>query len=223
MMKTIILYGLKRSGNHFFISNILQQFSNYVHINDVNLSYDNYIKYKNIEKDKDQIDCNWTGFKDVECVVISIENKVIDNHEISKFKNIDHCYKFMLLRCPYSNFSSIWKVSKKNVPLLKSMVVLWIIYAEYFINRKDIIKVLYDKYSTNKNYKINMLKNIGIDKINIDEYINIKHQQSSFEKKEKSRQVYNTLQNCNFKNDKHFINLVKNEKIKNLWDIIKNN
>ena len=47
-MKTIILYGLRRSGNHFLISTILQQFSNYVHMNNMNLSYNNYIKYRNI-------------------------------------------------------------------------------------------------------------------------------------------------------------------------------
>ena len=51
-MKTIIVYGLRRSGNHFLISIILQQFSNYVHINNTDLSYDKYVKYKNIKKKK---------------------------------------------------------------------------------------------------------------------------------------------------------------------------
>jgi hypothetical protein len=86
-MKTIILYGLRRSGNHFLISTLLQQFSNYVHINDLSsLSYDNYIKWKNIEKTKECIDNVWTGFKDVECVVISLENKTINNNELDNFK-----------------------------------------------------------------------------------------------------------------------------------------
>ena len=67
------------------ISTILQQFSNYVHINDTDLSYNKYIKYKNIKKNKETIDNKWSGFKDVECVVISIENKILDSNEIDKF------------------------------------------------------------------------------------------------------------------------------------------
>lgn len=55
-MKTILLFGLKKSGNHFIISTILQQYSNYVHINNTVLSYEKYIKFKNIEKDKDTTD-----------------------------------------------------------------------------------------------------------------------------------------------------------------------
>jgi hypothetical protein len=55
-MKTIIVYGLRRSGNHFLISSILQQFTNYVHLNDINISFNEYIKYKNITKDKETVD-----------------------------------------------------------------------------------------------------------------------------------------------------------------------
>ena len=76
-MKTIIIYGLRRSGNHYLISTILQQFTNYVHINDTILSYEKYNTYKEIEKTVNQIDNDWTGFKDVECVIISIENQLI--------------------------------------------------------------------------------------------------------------------------------------------------
>ena len=64
-MKTIILYGLKRSGNHFLISTILQQFSNCVHINNVKLSYDKYIEWKNIEKTKERIDQAYKRIKEL--------------------------------------------------------------------------------------------------------------------------------------------------------------
>ena len=108
-MKTIIIHGLRKSGNHFLIPIILQQFLNYVHINNSDtLSYDKYIKWKNIVKTKNRIDHEWTGFKDVECVVISLENKRIDN-----FRKIDNCYFFILLRSPYCHFSSAWSVYNK--------------------------------------------------------------------------------------------------------------
>ena len=107
-MKTIIIFGLRRSGNHFLISTILQQYSNYVHINNVdNLSYDKYIQYKNIKKDRIRIDHKWTGFKEVDCVVISMENKKIDFDVLDQFNTLNNCYSIILLRCPYSNFSSV--------------------------------------------------------------------------------------------------------------------
>ena len=73
-MKTIILYGLRRSGNHYLISTIMQQFNNVIHINDVDLRFDTYNHFKNIKISKRRIDNEWTGFKDAECVIISMEN-----------------------------------------------------------------------------------------------------------------------------------------------------
>ena len=223
-MKTIIIHGLRRSGNHFLISIILQQFSDYVHINDTTLSYDKYIKWKNIEKKKKRIDYKWTGFKDVECVVISLENKTINNNELDNFKKIDNCYFFILLRSPYCHFSSVWKVYNKNERRLLEIIKLWEIYAKYFIqnNNNEFIKVLYDKLSTNENYKINLLKKIGISNINIDENKQIMWQTSSFKSNpEYKQQVYKTLENCIFKDDKNFLKLVKDKEINNLWDLLK--
>ena len=113
-MKTIIIYGLRRSGNHYLISTILQQFTNYVHINDTILSYEKYNTYKEIEKTVNQIDNDWTGFKDVECVIISIENQLINNYELQLFNHIYDIHIMMLIRCPYSHFSSVWKVYNKD-------------------------------------------------------------------------------------------------------------
>ena len=222
-MKTIIVYGLRRSGNHFLISIILQQFSNYVHLNDTDLSYDKYVKYKNIEKTKERNDMIWTGFKDVECVVISLENKTINNNELDKFRKIDNCYFLILLRCPYCHFSSVWKVYNKNESFLLEIIKLWKIYAEYFIHNNGFIKVLYDELSSKKNYKINLLKKIGIDNINeiFKEYKKIRWQESSFNwNSAHKQQVYKTLENCVFKDDKKFLKLVKDKEIDNLWDLV---
>lgn len=220
-MKTIIVHGLRRSGNHFLISIILQQFSNYVHINNTDLSYDKYVKYKNIEKKKERNDKSWIGFKDVECVVISLENKTINNNELDKFRKIDNCYFLILLRSPYCHFSSVWKVYNKNESTLLEIIKLWKIYSQYFIHNNRFIKVLYDELSSKENCKINLLKKIGIDNINENEYEKIKWQESSFNSNSAHKQqVYKTLENCVFKDDKKFLKLVKDKEIDNLWDLV---
>ena len=222
-MKTIILYGLRRSGNHFLISTILQQFSNYVHINDTDLSYNKYIRYKNIEKNKETIDNKWTGFKDVECVVISIENKILDSNEIDKFNGIDNCYVLMLLRCPYSHFSSVWEVYKKDERMLLSIIELWKIYSKLFINNNNngIINVLYDKYSTDENYMINILQKLGFYNININTNKQIRYQESSFKEEGDKKQTYRDIESCIYKDDKTFLKLIEDKEINNLWGIIK--
>lgn len=223
-MKTIILFGLRRSGNHFLISQILQQYSNYVHINNKELDYDNYIKYKNIKKSKSRSDNKWTGFLDTECIVISIENKIINFNELEKFNNIDNCYSIILLRCPYSNFSSIWKIydNHKEERLIR-IVNLWKIYAKIFIDdNNNLIKILYDEFCLKDDYIINSLLKLNIDikKINRDNYI--PWQESSFESKN-SKRVYDTLETCVFKDDEIFLKLIedKDKEIFNLWNIIK--
>ena len=222
-MKTIILHGLRRSGNHWLISILLQQFSNYVHLNNICLSYDKYIKWKNIEKNKERIDNNWTGFKDVECVVISLENKTINNNELDNFRKIDNCHFVFLLRSPYCHFSSVWKVYNKNESRLLEIIKLWKIYAKFFIhnNNNEFIKVLYDELTTKENYKINLLKKLGIDNININENKQIMWQKSSFNSNSvHKQQVYKTLENSVFKDDEKFLKLVKDKELDNLWDLV---
>lgn len=222
-MKTIIIYGLRRSGNHYLISTILQQFTNYVHINDTILSYEKYNTYKEIEKTVSQIDNDWTGFKDVDCVIISIENQLINKYELRLFNNIYDIHIMMLIRCPYSHFSSVWKVYNKDKTMLTYLIKLWKLYAEEFNNpeSKNIIKVVYDEYVVNDRYIINTLQKLGINNININNDIEIPYQKSSFKTNEKQRQVYRTINNCNYKTDINFIKLVKDKDIATMWKLIK--
>lgn len=222
-MKTIIIYGLRRSGNHYLISTILQQFTNYVHINDTILSYEKYNTYKEIEKTVSQIDNDWTGFKDVECVIISIENQLINKYELQLFNHIYDMHIMMLIRCPYSHFSSVWKVYNKDKTMLTYLIKLWKLYAEEFNNpeSKNIIKVVYDEYVVNDRYIINTLQKLGINNININNDIEIPYQKSSFKTNEKQRQVYRTINNCNYKTDINFIKLVKDNDIATMWKLIK--
>ena len=72
-------------------------------------SFDSYINYKNIDITTNRSDRVFTGFKNADCVVISMENKTIDASELEKFKNIDDCHIVLLLRNPYNNLASAWK------------------------------------------------------------------------------------------------------------------
>lgn len=221
-MKTIIIYGIRRSGNHFLISTILQQFTNYVHINDAShLSIDTYNKYKNIPKTVDRIDIKYTGFKNTECVVISLENKEIDFNLVNQFNDVDNCYFVILLRCPYGNFSSIWKSNYKNIFYLNKIKNLWRDYANIFITTNKFIKVLYDEYATNHLYITTILTQLGINIKQIDENRTIMYQNSSFQDKSKSRKTYVTLNSCIFHDDVNFINKINDDDISNQWNIIK--
>ena len=131
----------------------------------------------------DRNNTNWTGFKDVECVIISMEDHSIINYDkLDKFRKIDNCYFFILLRSPYCHFSSIWKAYDKSETRLLEIIKLWKIYAKHFINdnNSEFIKVLYDELSTNDNYIFNIMRKIGIDNINIDKDKYILYQRSSF-------------------------------------------
>lgn len=220
-MKTIILYGLRRSGNHFLISTILQCFKNYVHLNDVFLSYTEYCKYKMIDKTSERNDHEYIGFKDTECVVISLENKIIDETELDKFRKLDDCYIFILLRSPYCHLSSVWSVYNKNEEKLLEIVKLWKIYAERFMKDSISTNVLYDEFTINENYRKRILNSIEIKDIDIKLNHYIKYQKSSFTDKVNQKQVYKNINECIYKDDKRFIELVKDEEIGKLWDSIK--
>jgi hypothetical protein len=226
-MKTILVYGLRRSGNHYIISTIIQKFNNWVHINDTKLCYDKYIEYKNIEKDKNRSDAKYTGFNGVDCVIISMENKIMENdyNEINKLRQTEDCSVIMLLRTPYSHFSSVWKVYKKQqIPRLRTIVKLWKIYANFFINNTDgdIVKILYDRFSTDNNYRCDIFQQLGLEYSNINEKFKIRNQSSSFKDDNESRQVYNTIDNCIFNKDDEFLKLTKDEEVENLFKKIIN-
>ena len=67
----------------------------------------NIINLKILKKTKNELVENGLDLKNVECVVISMENKVKDFDLLEKFNSIDDCYPIVLLRYPYSNFSSV--------------------------------------------------------------------------------------------------------------------
>lgn len=221
-MKIILLYGLRRSGNHFLISTILQQFQTWVHINDVGLSYDDYIIYKNTPKTLGRIDREYTGFKGVDCVLISMEDKQIEYEELAKFSTEEDVHSIMLLRNPYNNAASLWQMTRKCPEYTSNCISLWKIYASQYLSDTPIhLKVLYDKFATDENYVTECLSRLGIQNTTIDNTITHPFQRSSFKDETLSKKCYGGLADCNFKNDPAFLELFDNETIQDidkLWN-----
>lgn len=218
-MKTIILYGLRRSGNHFLISTILNNFENFVHMNDIKLSYEQYLKYKETEITQNTSNRCYTGFKNTECVLLSLENKNINFNEIEKFNNINDCHIILLLRSPYTNLSSTWKVTTKNKIKTIKVLKLWEDYANLFLQENNLIKVFYDELSSNDKYRNNILNKLNIQHKNINKYSSI-YQKSSFNKSSQKSQIYKNLNNCIYNNDEEFCNLFINTNIESLYNQI---
>jgi hypothetical protein len=219
-MIIILFFGIRRSGNHFVISQIINNFKNIVHMNDVELSYTEYNIYKNIEITQNRIDCKYTGFKNAECIIISMENKIINFNELQKFNSEKNVYPIILLRNPYNMAASAWKVYKKNIYLTKEIIDLWILYANIFIENNNLIKILYDEFNVNENYAYNIL-NIIIKNPIIDKNIKITHQISSFNDNN-SQKSYGNIEDCIYYNDPDFIQLFNDINIiKNIWNKIK--
>lgn len=222
-MRVIILYGLRRSGNHFLISLILQNYTNHVHINDINnMTYDNYLKYSNINVSQRYSDNHWIGFKGVDCVVLSVENQVIDPIQLETFRTIPDISIVVLLRCPSSHFSSVWKVYNKGIDRLCEIVRLWDVYADYLLSLHDVtIKVVYDELVTNDVYRNKRLKEIINKHPILDQSQKmIKYQHSSFANRKQQCMVYTDFTTCIFKDDLRFMSLIDHTAVHSKWLLV---
>ena len=223
-MKTIILYGLRRSGNHFLISNILQHFNNTVHINNcLDFSFDSYINYKNIDITTNRSDRVFTGFKNADCVVISMENKTIDASELEKFKNIDDCHIVLLLRNPYNNLASAWKeyilpskLNRVKPEQLEEIHSLWIDYADKYL-AGGVVNVLYDSFVESEEYRMRIITSLGITFQNVNINQKIKWQCSSYSDTSKKQKIWGNLEDSNYADDPEFIKLFKTGEHEKLW------
>lgn len=217
-MKLILLFGLRRSGNHFLISTILQHSPNHVHINDSYLSYEEYTRHKQIDVIQRSSNQKYVGFKDVDCVVISMENKRIDWGELEKFQVEPDVYTILLLRNPYNNLSSVWKSYNKHVSRTKEILELWPIYAELFLHNTKFRNVLYDEFCTNEMYRNEILHTLGIQHIQYDSNSYIRYQQSSFSNTELRQRCYGSLHDCVYKDDPAFCKLFESTNIDMVWE-----
>lgn len=220
-MKVVLLFGLRRSGNHFVVSTLLQQFENYVHMNDVkNISYSKFLKYKETPITKKRDD-GWLGFKNCDFVCISCENMTIDLEELKKYKtNVVEFSALLLIRCPYDHISSVWKVYEKNLKVTKTIMTLWKKYADLFLQNDDDLfcKIVYDKFVADFTYRQKCLRSIANPLVVNDDHI-IRYQKSSFNDTDKQRKLYSSLETCNYCDDSKFTSLFDDD-FQHKWESI---
>lgn len=225
-MKTVVLHGLRRSGNHFVISNILNQFKNSVHINDCrNFSFNEYQKYKNIPVTKNYSDHSFIGFHGCDCVLISIESAKIDYTELDKFKDYDEFYPVILLRNPYHNIASAWKIYTENgksrndthSERLNQVIKLWPYYAEEYLKNK-MHTILYDEYVNSTEYRESILGKLGIESMNNNIPTEVKWQKSSFQEEKQAAKTYGSLKDSVFYGEPKFMNIFNNSSFEILWN-----
>jgi hypothetical protein len=217
-MKTIIIFGLRRSGNHFVISMILQQYKNVVHINDVTLSYEKYKEYSMVDVSEQRSDDRYIGFKGADCVVISTENKN-NFDELEKFKDEKEIYPVLLIRNPYNNLSSAWKIYEGFTVNVQEIHQLWPIYAHEFLYNNRFIKIVYDELCSDDRYIIDFLNKIDSNNIPVEKNQYILHQISSFSDN-LAKKCGGSLSDCIYHNDPEFIKLFDDNIINELWRVI---
>ena len=177
-MKIIFLFTLRRSGNHYLITELLKNVKNFVAINDVlNFTFENFIKYSKIEITERIVSNKWTGFKDADVVLISFEdrellydpkkeynkNNIIYNNnefgELDKFKKNNIDFKSIIfIRSAYDNIASLFNFYINNGNQINKAkessinhIRLWEMYANHFCNNKiDSIKIYYNKFVKSK-------------------------------------------------------------------------
>jgi hypothetical protein len=187
--KIIFWYGLRRSGNHGmqdFIFKLPNE--NVVHMNNQRLNYETFIKYSKIEP-TNKLEDSYTGFKNIPYVLLSMENISLDNSElleINKFNNFNNITKIIILRNPFNNLSSTWKITKNNIEQLLEAKHLWIQYANFILqnnNANDFMFILYDKFYNDIEYRNTIINEINLKFAYDDSLLNIKrnYAHSSFE------------------------------------------
>jgi len=226
-VKTIILYGCKRSGNHGLINLFIKSDKNYVHINDTILSYDQYNKAKLIDISKRDIDRRYTGLKGANLVILSMENQLPDYAEMKKFENMSDIFRLILLRNPYNTFASIWKFFDKSTYSLNGAIYWWFQYSKIFLNESEddasLIKVIYDKFYSDSEYRIDIFNQCGIDFGEVEGYIDgfTKYGVSSFEDKKLQRSRNYTLESNPYNDDREFMKMVSHQVIFDNWKKIR--
>jgi len=229
-MKTIVLYGLRRSGNHFVISNILNQFTNSVHINDCrNFSFDEYQKHKNIPITKHSIDHTFTGFSGCDCIFISVESSKVNYSELNKFQNINDFHPILLLRNPYHNISSAWKIyTEGNKPKsithakrLNEVINLWPYYAQEYL-KNTMHNILYDEFVNSIEYRKSIFNILGIQIKENDNIAKIKWQKSSFNNQVNVAKTYGELKDSVFYGETKYMNIFNDPSFEVLWNKVIN-
>lgn len=222
----ILFYGLRRSGNHAILNQLIPNHKNYVHINDTYLSTDKFIEFSKVRHHSTYSESDYIGFNNTDKAILSIENQIPNFEDISFIQsNFGKCQIFLLLRNPYNHLSSAWSCYNKNKKETNLLKELWIHFAELFLqleleNKNNIVRILYDKFFTDKDYREKLYTmNIGME-TQPDLESHLKWGYSSFKKSLKQKKMWGLLPDSNYGEDSEFTKFFDDQKINDLWNKI---
>lgn len=218
-MQLILFYGIRRSGNHGILNMFLKGLNNFVHINDSLWDEQKFMYYLEQPITFRIIDRSYTGMKNADNVIISIEDtpptKPINSHT-----NTKQC---ILIRHPWNNLASLWKTYNNDTDKLLYYKNKWIEYANFILNNHyKYTIIIYDLFYKNKNYRLNVLNSLGIQYN--EEYL---HEKPGWAKSSFPQKV-TILDNefnryLNFKHDTIFQkNIIQDTQLTQLWEKILN-
>jgi len=214
--KTYLFFGIRRSGNHYIISYILHELGKSVHINDVDLSYDEYIKNSKLSVDPKKLreDNRYIPFGG-SSVLISMENKMINENELRKFPK--DTISMLLLRDPYNLLSSVWFTYKRNERDIVEFKSLWKSYAKLYLDENvKMVKILYDGFVTDSGYKLRVLQKLGFKNPISEDPEPIKWQTSQLKESQKAK-VFGNINNVPASSEARWKNMVRDDEIDRLW------
>jgi hypothetical protein len=167
-------------------------------------------------KQQKRSDGEYIGFKGVDCVVLSMENKKIKWGEIEKFRGYKDVHVLVLLRNPVGNFASMWKVysRRKCTKMFPTWGKLWHHYAgtidENHQGSVPFTPVLYENIAgvSKEEHICRLLQQIGIHQPNLKDTKSILYQRSSFKNTKNTRRTGDTLETCPFTKNQPFRNLM---------------
>jgi len=158
-----------RSGIHCILGWIIQNLEDnsvnfYNNIKDVNNLNDRLIKKNDTRID--DIRSKITEKLDAENIVKSFESKRL-NFYSPKEDEIN----IIIIRNPYNNLASSIKYTERfgkhpDIKIDSNFDDLWIEYSDFFLGDNNYIKIIYDKFIRDKNYRIKLSKEIGFDIMN---------------------------------------------------------
>ena len=236
-MKQLIQLGIRRSGNHGITNLLVQSFNDQkytVHLNDLHdKELNGYNRFKNQPITVNYIDRKWTGFKGCSLCVFSFENQQLNRAFIRQLQKLKKKQKdlhlLILLRHPFNNLASAYRIytqSGKITAIDRCLEIkkLWKEYASFILKRnKEFLPIFYYKFYTDKQYRKDICKRLGI-KCNDSKLTNIySWGWSSFS-------GYNKLDyNALFSRYKNYVdddwfkkNVLEDDELKELWKKISN-
>lgn len=168
--KDIVLFGIKRAGNHMLLDWIINQhagrnfFLNDLSHGNIKKTIFNDLKSNRLPSHGNIINGRDASVGGINLFLESYED-VTPSIKYHKSVSSDQKHTIVVIREFRNWICSLYKMFKdKDLnKALEKFIPLWISYAEMYINDRDFTFVLYDKFISSKEYRDSIAGIIGVD------------------------------------------------------------